>query len=74
MHLAAADVHVVGERVRELRRDRTDFPADPAEVVEQARAVGRQLGQHGCEGQGVQRLDYREGQTPEGGLSLYVAD
>jgi hypothetical protein len=44
VHLAAADVHVVGERVRQLRRDRTDLTADPAEVLEQPRTVDRQLG------------------------------
>jgi hypothetical protein len=36
---------VVGERVGELGRDRTNLAADPAEVVEQARPIGRKLGQ-----------------------------
>ena len=45
VHLAAPDVHVVGERVRELRRDRADLAADAAEVVEQPRALSRQLGE-----------------------------
>jgi hypothetical protein len=35
---------VVGERIRELRRERADLAADPAEVVEQTGAVGRELG------------------------------
>jgi hypothetical protein len=39
--LAASDVHVVGERVGELRRHRADVAADPAEVVEQARPFER---------------------------------
>jgi hypothetical protein len=43
VHLAAAHVHVVGERVRELGRDRADLAADAAEVVEQARPLLRQL-------------------------------
>ena len=55
VHLAAADVHVVGERVRELRRDRPDLAADPAEVVEQAGAVDRELRKNGCEGERVHR-------------------
>ena len=46
-HLAAADVHVVGERVRELGRDRAEVPADPAEVVEELRALARKLVQPG---------------------------
>ena len=60
VHLAPADVHVVGERVRELRRDRADFSPDPAEVVEQPRPVDRQLGKDRCEGERVHRIDYRE--------------
>ena len=48
VHLAAADVHVVGERVGELRRDRADLAPDPAEVVEQPRPRGRELSElHG---------------------------
>ena len=43
VHLAAADVHVVGERVRELGRDRADLAADAAEVVEQARPLDREV-------------------------------
>jgi hypothetical protein len=34
---------VVDERIRELRRDRPDPASDPAEVVEQARALRRKL-------------------------------
>ena len=43
MHVAVAQVHPVGERVRELRRDRPDLAAQPAEVVEQPRPLRRQL-------------------------------
>ena len=53
MHLAAADVHVVGERVRELGRDRADLAADAAEVVEEPRAVCRQLGEERGQGEDV---------------------
>ncbi len=42
-NLAAADVHVVGERVGELGRDRPDVPAHPAQVVEQPGALARKL-------------------------------
>ena len=41
MHLAAANVHVVGERIGELRSDRTHLPPDPPEVVEQACSLVR---------------------------------
>jgi len=37
---------VVGERVRELGRDRADLAADAAQVVEQARPLLRQLGEN----------------------------
>ena len=53
MHLAAPDVHVVGERVRELGRDRPDLAADAAEVVEQPRPRDRQLGQERGQGEDV---------------------
>ena len=46
VHLAAADVHVVGERVRELRGDRADLAADAPEVVQEARPLLRQLGKN----------------------------
>ena len=45
VHLAPSDRHVIGERVRELRPDRPDLAAQPAEVVEQARPLRRQLAQ-----------------------------
>ena len=45
-HLAAADVHVVCERVGELGRHRPDAAADRAEVVEQLRALARQCVHH----------------------------
>ena len=56
VHLAAADVHVVGERVRELGRERPDLPADPAEVVEQLRPVGGQLREERGQGENVRVL------------------
>src|SRR5206468_2446170 len=40
-------------RVRELRRDRTDLAPQPAEVVEQAHPLGRQLPE---EARGAQRV------------------
>jgi hypothetical protein len=43
VHLAAANVHPVGDRIRELGRDRADLAADAAEVVEEARSLRRQL-------------------------------
>ena len=53
MHLAAPDVHVVGERIRELRRDRTDLAAHASEVVEQPCALGRKLRQERGQGEDV---------------------
>ena len=48
VHLATTDVHMVGERIRQLGRDRADLPPDMPEVVEQLRPLARQLGdQHG---------------------------
>ena len=47
VHLAAADVHPVGERVGELGRDRPDLAADPAEVVEQVRPLEGSSGRSG---------------------------
>ena len=43
VHLSAPDVHAVGDRVRELGRDRPDLAADPPEVVEEPGALGREL-------------------------------
>jgi hypothetical protein len=45
VHLAAPNVHVVGDRVGEVHRDRPDFAADAAEVVEQPGSLARKLGQ-----------------------------
>jgi hypothetical protein len=53
VHLAAADVHVVGQRVRELGRQRADLAADPPEVVEQSRPVGRKLREERGQGEDV---------------------
>ena len=49
VHVAVAQVHPVGECVGELRRDRPDLAADATEVVEQPRALGRQLLEQGRE-------------------------
>ena len=43
MDVAVTQVHPVGERVGELRSNRADLAAQPAEVVEQPRPLGRQL-------------------------------
>ena len=53
MHVAAAEVHPVGERVGELGRDRADLAADAAEVVEQPRPLRRQLLEQGGEPEDV---------------------
>jgi hypothetical protein len=45
VHLAAPDVHVVGEGVRELGSQRPDFAPHPPEVVEEPRALARELRQ-----------------------------
>jgi hypothetical protein len=37
---------VVGERVREVGRDRADLAADAAEIVQQARPLLRQVGEN----------------------------
>ncbi len=59
VHLAAADVHVVGERVRELGPDRPDLAAQPAEVVEQARPLRRQRLEDGRESEDVHASSLR---------------
>ena len=46
VYLAPPDRHVVGERVRELRRDRADLAADAPEVVQETRPLLRQLRQN----------------------------
>jgi hypothetical protein len=53
VHLAAADVHVVGERVGELGSDRADLAAHAPEVVEQPRAGGRELREERGQGEDV---------------------
>ncbi|MDQ3890973.1 MAG: hypothetical protein M3312_10550, partial [Actinomycetota bacterium] len=53
MHLAAADVHVVGERVRDLGGDGADLTPETPEVVEQPRPLGRELLEEGGELQDV---------------------
>src|SRR5919106_1832495 len=42
VHLAAPDVHVVGDRVGELGRERPDLAPHPAEVVQQPRPLPRE--------------------------------
>ena len=63
--VAAAQVHPVGERVGELRRDRPDLAPDAAEVVEQPRPLGRQLLQQAREPEHVHARE----STPVAGLS-----
>ena len=53
MHVAVAQVHPVGERVRELRRDRADLAAQPAEVVEQPHTLRGQFVEQGREAEHV---------------------
>jgi RNA polymerase sigma-70 factor, ECF subfamily len=55
--LAAADVHVVRERVRELRRERADLAPDAPEVVEEPRALRGELGQELGEAEDVDGAD-----------------
>jgi len=43
VYLAAADVHAIGDGVRERGVDRPDLPPDTTEVVEQARPLGWQV-------------------------------
>ena len=58
MHVAVTQVHPVGECVGELGRDRPDLAAQPAEVVEQSRALCWQFLEQACEAarQAVQGL------------------
>ena len=55
VHLAAADVHVVGDGVGQLHRDRPDLAADAAEVVEESCPLARKLGKQRCEPKHVHR-------------------
>jgi hypothetical protein len=48
---------VVGERVRQLGRDRADLPPDAPEIVEEPGALGRQLRQELGEPQNVDATD-----------------
>jgi hypothetical protein len=57
VHLAATDVHVVGERVRELRREWADLPANASQVVQEPRPLLRKLGQELGEPQNVDGTD-----------------
>ena len=61
VHVAVAQVHPVCERVGELGRDRPDLAADPAEVVEQPRALGGQLLEQGGETEHVHGPSLRGG-------------
>jgi hypothetical protein len=49
VHVPATEVHRVGQRVGQLGGDRADLAPDPAEVVEELRALLRQLAEHGRE-------------------------
>jgi hypothetical protein len=53
VHVAAPDVHVVGERVGELRGERSDLTPDPTEIVEQAGPLARKRGKQRREPQDV---------------------
>ena len=66
VHLAAADVHVIGERVRELHRDRADLAPDAAEVVEEPCPFARKLGEQRREAQDVHAASlFRPWRPPE---------
>src|SRR5207244_11063402 len=58
VHLAPANVHVVGERVGQVGGDGSDLPSDPAEIVEQAWAFARKLGKERRELQDVDSQFY----------------
>ena len=47
VHIAAPEVHRVGQRVGQFRRDRPDLAANPAEVVEEVGTRFRELAQQG---------------------------
>ena len=55
VHLAAADVHVVGDRVGQLHRDRSHLAANASEVVEQAGSLAWKLRKQRCEPEHVHR-------------------
>ena len=57
VHLAAADVHVVGDRVGQLHRDRSHLAANAPEIVEQAGSLARKLGKQRCEPEHVHRRE-----------------
>ena len=59
VHLAAADVHVVGDGIREVGRDGADLAADAAEVVEEARTR-----------RGQRRDEARRGEDVHGAIVL----
>ena len=57
VHLAAADVHVVGDRVGQLHRDRSHLAANASEIVEQAGSLARKLRKQRCEPEHVHRRE-----------------
>ena len=57
VHLAAADVHVVGDRVGQLHRDRSHLAANASEVVEQAGSLAWKLRKQRCEPEHVHRRE-----------------
>ena len=69
VHLAAANVHVVGERVGKLGCDRPHLAADAPEIVEQARSLARELGQQQRSAQNVDAGKSRLS-APTNGLQL----
>src|SRR5687768_10483603 len=62
-------VHPVGERVGELGRDRTDLATQPAEVVEQPRALRRQLLEQACEAQHIHTPSLRSRRASDSSLT-----
>jgi hypothetical protein len=53
VNFAAADVHVIGERVRELGRQGADLAPDAPEVIEQPLPLRRKLWEERCEPEDV---------------------
>ena len=74
MDVAAAQVHPVGERVRELRRDRPDLAPQPSEVVQQPRSLRRQLLQQPRESQHVHCSESTPPQSSSERRSLFVCE
>ena len=59
------DVHVIGNRIRKLGRDRPDVAANAPEVVEEPRPVFRKLGEDRRQLENVHRSILRLGLCPK---------